>query len=90
MARFTDADPNAAPRDHSTTIDWGDSTTSAGFVRHAADGFKVGGLHAYFLPGGYRVVVSLANAASGRQARPGGERGDSQVTLSASGATMPG
>ena len=67
VARFTDADPNAAPRDYSTTIDWGDGTTSAGFVRHAADGFNVRGLHAYFLPGSYRVVVRLVDAASGRQ-----------------------
>jgi len=67
VARFTDADPNARPQDYAASIDWGDGTTSAGFVRRTAEGFTVRGLHAYFLPGSYRVVVRLAEAADGHQ-----------------------
>jgi hypothetical protein len=38
VAAFTDADPNARPRDYEVTIAWGDGTSSAGWVRRSDDG----------------------------------------------------
>jgi hypothetical protein len=62
VAEFTDADPNARPRDYEVTISWGDGSSSAGWVRRTGDGsFAVRGRHTYEKKGTRRVVVRITD-----------------------------
>jgi virginiamycin B lyase len=66
VARFDDADPTTRPQDYAVSIDWGDGTTSSGTVRRGDAGFSIRGEHAFPLPGTFRVVVRLLDAATGK------------------------
>jgi streptogramin lyase len=63
VATFTDADPYAAPTDYTTTITWGDGTTTAGQVTEDTSGtFYVFGNHTYAGPGyGFVMNVTIAD-----------------------------
>ncbi len=63
LATFTDADPNAVPGDYSTTIDWGDGTTSAGTVVAASTPgeFEVLGSHTYAEDGTPTASVQIVD-----------------------------
>lgn len=62
VATFTDADPNARPRDYAASINWGAHQSSFGWVRRAADGsFEVRGEHGYRKAGTYKVVVKITD-----------------------------
>ncbi|HEX7447899.1 MAG TPA: DUF4214 domain-containing protein, partial [Pirellulales bacterium] len=62
VATFTDADPNDAPTDYTTSIDWGDGSTSTGTVAVAANGFNASGSHTYAEDGAHAVVVTIIDA----------------------------
>jgi streptogramin lyase len=61
VATFTDADPSALPSDYTTTISWGDGTTSAGQCSEDASGvFYFTGSHTYADEGsGYAIAITI-------------------------------
>jgi hypothetical protein len=59
VATFTDTDANATIGNFTTSIDWGDGTTSAGGVQATANGFQVTGSHMYADEGSPSVVVTI-------------------------------
>lgn len=67
VATFTDANPGATTADFtsgggSVTVDWGDSTTSAGTVTQTGPGaFAVSGSHTYVDEGSYTIKVSVVD-----------------------------
>jgi hypothetical protein len=64
VAAFTDTDTDTAG-DYTATIDWGDSSTSAGVVVSDSArgfGFRVEGTHTYAEEGSYPVSVSVHDA----------------------------
>jgi PKD repeat protein len=66
VATFTYANPNAVFADFTTTINWGDGTSSAGILGQRADGtFTVTGTHTYVeesAPGApYNITVDIKN-----------------------------
>jgi hypothetical protein len=63
VARFTDADPDAAAGDYTVTVVWGDGKTSAGTVTaNGAGGFTVSGSHTYAADGVFSVAVTVSTA----------------------------
>ena len=65
LATFTDANPGATAADFtsgggSTTVDWGDGSTSPGTVTQTGSGqFAVSGTHTYAALGPYTVTISI-------------------------------
>jgi hypothetical protein len=60
VASFTDPDGTATAGEYSATIDWGDSSTSAGTITGATGGpFTVSGSHTYAEEGTYDVKVTI-------------------------------
>jgi hypothetical protein len=63
VATFTDPNPGSLAGDFTATIDWGDSSTSAGTVTMTNTGhFSVGGDHTYAYAGTYTATTSIADA----------------------------
>ena len=58
---FTDANPAGTVSDFTATIDWGDSTTSAGTLAASGTGFTVQGSHTYTHSGSFTVTVTVAD-----------------------------
>jgi hypothetical protein len=58
VASFTDGDPRGVPSDYVATINWGDSTSSAGIIG-GGPSFTVTGTHAYAEEGSYPVTVNI-------------------------------
>ena len=62
IAHLVDADPNGTVSDYTATIDWGDSTSSAGTVSGPNGGpFDVSGTHDYAATGTYTISVHVAD-----------------------------
>ena len=82
---FTDANPLSTPADFTATIQWGDTTTSAGTVTAVAGGgFRVQGSHLYKEEGSYTVVVTVADGAGSTVTATGRAKiGDAPLTASA-------
>jgi hypothetical protein len=59
VATFSDANPNATVNDFTVTINWGDTTTSAGTVVVTGNGFAVTGTHTYADEGSYQASVAI-------------------------------
>jgi hypothetical protein len=65
-ATFTDATyPTNSPNDFTTTIDWGDGSTSAGTVTVQGNLFVVRGVHTYAEKGSYSISVGIKDDDSG-------------------------
>ena len=64
VATFTDRNPGAATSDFTSTINWGDGTTSAGSISVVAGKFQVAGAHDYASPGQFPVIVAVQDAQS--------------------------
>ena len=69
VASFTDQDPNGTASDYTTTIDWGDNTTSPGTIQAIPGNgngnppsFNVLGDHTYAKPGIFQVKVTVTDA----------------------------
>jgi PKD repeat protein len=56
---FTDANPLATTADFTATIDWGDSSLTAGTVSGGAGSFTVTGSHQYAEEGNHTVTVTV-------------------------------
>ncbi len=65
-ASFTDPGVND---DHTATIEWGDSTTSAGTVTESPGTGDVLGIHTYAAPGTYTVKVTVNDKDGGKTSR---------------------
>ena len=64
VATFTDANPAAPLGEFTATIDWGDSSSSAGTVTQPGGTgtvFDVAGTHTYASSGGYTVTVTISD-----------------------------
>jgi len=61
VATFTDANPNAPLSDFTTTINWGDGTSSSGTVTENAGVFSVAGTHTYAVSGVYNANVAITD-----------------------------
>ena len=68
---FTDANPAGAAGDYAATIDWGDSTNSAGTVTASGVGFSVHASHTYVEEGTYAVTVTVADVGGATTAAAG-------------------
>ena len=95
VAIFTDANPLATTADFSTgggstTIDWGDGTSSAGTVTQTGTGaFSVSGGHTYADEGSYQVSVHVVDDG-GSQATVGVSVRIADAALVATAATFTG
>jgi uncharacterized repeat protein (TIGR01451 family) len=65
VATFTDSNSAAKPTDFTATIDWGDSTTSAGAISLSGSTFSVTGTHTYAGAGTYTVTVTVSDVPPG-------------------------
>jgi hypothetical protein len=60
VATLSDNNPNASTADFSITIDWGDSTTSAGTAVATGNGnFNISGSHTYAEEGSYPIHITV-------------------------------
>ena len=78
---FTDANPAGTVSDFSATIDWGDTTTSAGTISANGTGFSVAASHTYAHPGTFTVVVTVDDVGGSSTSATG------QATVAASPLT---
>src|SRR5262249_5478816 len=59
---FSDADSNAVVGDFSATINWGDGTSSAGWITtYGTSGFMANGTHTYLSEGSYVATVTVTD-----------------------------
>jgi len=65
VASFTDTDAANVPGDFTATINWGDTTTTAGIVSGGSGTFLVSGSHTYAGAGTFPVTVTLSDDAPG-------------------------
>jgi len=68
VATFTDANTTDTPASFTTSINWGDGTTTAGVVGGAAGMFTVSGTHTYARTGTFTVTVTITVNANGASA----------------------
>jgi hypothetical protein len=61
VATFTDSRPGATSGQLTATINWGDSTTSAGTIAALMSGFGVTGTHTYAEEGSYTRIVTVTD-----------------------------
>jgi PKD repeat protein len=65
VATFTDSDTSNTASDFTATIDWGDTTVTAGTVSGGAGSFTVSGTHTYASAGNFPVTVTLTDDPPG-------------------------
>jgi hypothetical protein len=65
VATFSDADTSKTPASFTTTIDWGDGTTTAGTVTGGSGSFTVTGQHTYADEGAFTTTVTVAETGAG-------------------------
>jgi hypothetical protein len=64
VASFTDPDSSDPASDFSSTIAWGDGTSSTGAVSGGGGTFIVNGSHTYTAPGSYTITVTINRLGS--------------------------
>jgi hypothetical protein len=65
VATFTDTDTNRTASSFSASINWGDSTTTAGTITGSAGSFTVTGTHTYADEGNFPLSVTVTQIAPG-------------------------
>jgi len=65
VATFTDSNAAATPTSFTATINWGDTTTSAGTITANGQLFSVTGTHTYAIAGSFTVTVKISDVAPG-------------------------
>ncbi len=61
MANFTDANAGGSAADFTATIEWGDSTSSAGTVSGSGGSYSVSGSHTYTGTGYFTITVHIVD-----------------------------
>ena len=88
VATFSDADQNTAPGTYAATINWGDTSTSAGTVTgNRAIGFTVTGGHTYAEEGSYTVTTQISDL-DGNSVTATGSATVADAALTASGRLL--
>jgi Calx-beta domain/Domain of unknown function (DUF4214) len=93
VASFTDQDPLGQLSDYTATINWGDSTTSAGTITpNATGGFDVTGTHTYFTAGTFTIITTINDIGGssiniGASANVGGQSVLGSIQFSAPSAS---
>jgi N-acetylneuraminic acid mutarotase len=88
VATFSDADQNTTPSTYSATINWGDTSSSAGIVGgNNANGFTVTGGHTYAEEGSYTVTVQISDL-DGNSVTATGSASTADAALSAGGLKL--
>jgi hypothetical protein len=64
VATFTDAGPSRPLTDYSATIDWGDSSSSAGVISLSGGVFTVSGSHDYAEEGSFLIGVAISRGGN--------------------------
>jgi hypothetical protein len=92
VATFTEPDASAPASQYTATIDWGDTTSSAGTVVGPAGGpFTVNGTHTYTEEGSYPVKVKITdnvNSSNTTTATSTATVGDAALTASCATPTV--
>ncbi|OLE54494.1 MAG: hypothetical protein AUG51_07860 [Acidobacteria bacterium 13_1_20CM_3_53_8] len=89
VASFTDTDPNGQLSDYTATIDWGDSTTSAGTITpNASGGLDVTGTHTYVATGTFTVTTSIRDTGGSSISAKSTATVSGQPSLSIGNATV--
>ncbi|GAA0724007.1 hypothetical protein GCM10009105_36430 [Dokdonella soli] len=65
VATFLDPDPSKTASSFTSTINWGDGTTTAGTVAGAAGAFTLKGQHTYADEGSFPVGITISEVAPG-------------------------
>ena len=66
VATFNDTDPTAVAGNFTATINWGDSSSTAGIITEDASNlFHVTGTHIYTQPGSFPVIVTIKDVTNG-------------------------
>ena len=65
VATFSDADTSKTPASFTTTINWGDGTTTAGTVTGGSGSFTVTGQHTYADEGSFTFTVTVTETGPG-------------------------
>ena len=66
VATFNDTDSTAVAPDFTATINWGDSSSTAGIITEDASSlFHVSGTHTYAQPGSFPVTVTIKDVTNG-------------------------
>jgi predicted outer membrane repeat protein len=67
LATFSDTNPSQTPGYYTTTINWGDGSSSAGTVSYNATTklFQVAGAHTYHTAATYDPIISISDPAGG-------------------------
>jgi len=65
VAMFTDSDTSKTPVSFTTSINWGDGTTSAGTITGSNGSFTVTGQHTYADEGSFPLSVTVTEVAPG-------------------------
>ena len=88
VATFNDADQNTASGTYAATINWGDTSMSAGIVTgNRATGFTVTGGHTYAEEGSYTVTVQISDL-DGSSVTATGSATIADAALSAAGLKL--
>jgi hypothetical protein len=91
VATFVDDDPAGNADDFMATVDWGDGSTSPGFVRAAdSGGFEVTGTHTFTAAGNYTTTVSIVDTAGSTASATGSAdvAANSDLPLTPTGLTL--
>ncbi|HYR50155.1 MAG TPA: NEW3 domain-containing protein, partial [Candidatus Eisenbacteria bacterium] len=88
VATFSDANPNGTAAEFTASINWGDTSSSAGtVVANALGGFTVNGAHTYAEEGNYSVTVMITDAG-GSTASASSFASVADAALTASGVNV--
>lgn len=88
VGSFTDADPSLTASSFASTVDWGDGSSSIGFIASNGSGdFNVSGSHTYSKYGTYVIKVKVG-VNGGSTATANGQVNVSDAPISAKGADL--
>lgn len=92
VATFTDADQGGQASDYTATINWGDTTSSAGTVSGSGGSYSVTGSHTYTKYGSYPISVQITdtnnNVPDSATANSTASIADAAITASGKGTIV--
>ncbi len=87
LATFTDPNHSTTPGSYTSTINWGDGTTTNGTITGSEGSFTVSGDHTYSAPGSYAVTVMTSAVANPTNTTTTIDQATIRGKISAIGAT---